>query len=260
MTDIRLIAHVKYDDMSKIVCYVENSCLEIPNSSFKETKTIYLNGNTTSSSVLQTFFPYSLAKNKEKLTFYLNAELISYELYSKDPQYLIESPIYYQHIDYKWIFKEKEFVNFRSCVPTQWLYSPNFMNGCIGIYMTDLAPEKEEDYSDDITLGIEFYKIPNQIENFDAEIKFVTNVPQYNASSEGNNEFLGYSSIQYSVINGRTCTSQNISCLALRNFEGETLRIQVIIDIINVTIDDKDGNLCLLPKNDWYKYGIINNN
>ena len=118
MVILQLKINAKEIDANQITFYLENSCEEINNSTYKETKHVNLGGAEKSGFVKQNFFPLSLAENKKKLTFYINAELICYkaEATSK-PIYLSKSPVYSSHIEYKWVLQDDQLLNFKVSNP-----------------------------------------------------------------------------------------------------------------------------------------------
>ena len=240
-------------DAHLITFYLENCCEEINNSTFKETKKINLGGADNSGTVKQQFFPLSLAKNKKKLTFHINAELICYHSDATfKPIYFSKSPVYSSHIEYKWVLQDDALFNFKNCNLRQWIYSPNFMDGCIGIFCQPLSCIGNTNHLDMI-LGVEFYKIPNEIRDMTVKVKFQTNIPLDDADGD---EFICYEDIEEEVVNGSTFYVNNFKYRAFKEFMGDILNIKVSIDVVEVNILNQDGDVFVLEKSEWYKYGV----
>ena len=229
--------------------YVESGCVEIANSVYKQTRQL---GDTYTST--QPIVPFELCKNKEKLTFYVDAEFICFKAKGDDgkevQKYTIDSPIYDSHIEYKWLIEGDELIQFKNCVFAQWVYSPNFMNGCIGIFVTPKG-ETMTDEGPDLTFGIEFYKIPNKIKSMKVETLFKANIKDGDGIMFEHKQFDSY------IRNGGTSIVDSEQHKpSIFDKVGDKLIIDIIIDIIDVKefIQRKHVSIA---KSEWHKYGVI---
>ena len=244
--DLKAISPI---NLSSVQVYIESGCLEIDNAVYKQTRSLTL-------SYTQTHFitPVPLCRDKDELTFYVDIESIWYNLEKEDGQkekfskYTLESPLYNSHIEYRWILEGDELTKFKNCIPGQWVFSPNFMNGCIGIFCTPkgdavstmrLRPRS-------LVMGIEFYKIPNKVASMHATTTFKTNI------CDDDGKEIECLSRGYYIYN---CSTSHVDKnFTLNMFEKikDKLEIVVIIDILEVRVPTST-----LDKSQWHKYGVV---
>ena len=187
----------------------------------------------------------------------MKTELIEYQEKIDDDnkimitKYMLDSPIYDSHIDYKWILEGEELKRFKNCIPGQWVFSPNFMNGSIGIFVTPNGNRTDESY-ERITFGIEFYKIPNRVSQLSADIKFVTNM----VDNDGDKiECIrdGVSIYSSTTVHFNK-SKHDLTPKKFTNFGKESLMINIIINVVQVVVVGD-----YVDKSDWHKYGVIDN-
>ena len=123
---VKLITTIPY--LEKVSTYFECGCEEIEHSLYKEKETKF--GKSNPSVYLRMCHP-TKCRDKDKLTFYIDIDLICYQHpISNKIIYFGASPIYHSYIEYKWIIDNNKYKT------GDWAFSSNFMNQSIGMYCT----------------------------------------------------------------------------------------------------------------------------
>ena len=248
---------------SSIYIYMEYGCEEMANSAHKETKLWRrINSGTTHiliPSILCKTNVYANQDTRDTLSFYLDAQLIRYNVIS-EPQsknkmsvskYYITSPLYSSHIEYKWIFnytKYEQVLDACSRGEKVYHYSPEFMNGHIGMYFILTPGYKNDRYprigQDRLVLKLQFLRVPLRCREMAADIQFVLS-PGDDAISEA------FDYRMNRIYHGAITDSVECTEYIKRGFDKD-LNIKVIIDLIRVYDEDREW----VEKCDWRKYGI----
>ena len=100
--------------------------------------------------------PYSLLESKRELCFYIDIELLGYSLVNEGkfiPNPNIKSPAWKSYWIYDWILEDKVLYNFLNTVKSQTVFSPNFMDDCMGIMIEPKCKDRP-------TICIKLYKFP----------------------------------------------------------------------------------------------------
>merc|ERR1712154_147816 len=98
-----------------------------------------------------------------------------------DTLYIAECPQLDSHIEYQWILRGKELDNFKAAKMKEFVFSPNFGNGCISIYCTPKGYTEPTD----VRFGLEFHKLPNDMKRKSVQLELKTNIPTDNGEFYG---------------------------------------------------------------------------
>eukprot|EP01084_Bolivina_argentea_P142099 249651_1 len=226
--------------------YIECGCEEIFTSLSKQTSRHSFNTQLPVVTHYHTITSISNCKTKDKLTFFIVIELISIQEQSEPKTYLIESPIYKSPIEYKWIVTHEILQQFKSCQLGDFVYSPNFGNGCISFFLTPKGWMNERN----LRFGIEFYKLPNKIDFIKVSAELKTNINCGDLMNCKLSEDIERGNAIFFFWGCSALTADAI--LSTQN--DETLEFTVKIIVADAFINDKSIN-----KSEWYKYNMIEN-
>ena len=224
--------------------FIECGCEEIPNSIYKEPAKSFARGHDNANFL--EMIPRSKCQNINKLSFYIDIELISYED-DTEIKYLSPSPIYNSIIEYKWIIDNTK------CVKGDWIFSSNFMNQSIGMYCTPKG-SKSDGPNSIITFGIEFYKTPHAIQWLKCNIKLTTNIEKEDGEfvkfvpDEDDYEYVGDGS-------GINLYGDKYDDDFQVGLFSKCDRIEMILSIEITEIESKNGKI--VDRTEWDKYGVI---
>ena len=139
--------------------------------------------------------------------------------------------------------------NFQNCERGQWVFSPTFVDGCIGIFC---QPQSDGIIDDELSLGVEFYKLPEKCEYLSAEIELKTNI------KDENGEFYVHNTIENYITIGSTVNVDytRFTCQMFQGLSVDKLIFSAKIDIKNVRSSWSMTTSCH-DRADWVKYGII---
>ena len=258
MVKLTMIPENVDPNIEYFVVHLEGKCEEIPWSTRKYTTTECLYDIDERFARAPIFINHDLCKNKDKLTLSVDAELICIKYKSQEEiKYFGHSPMFDSHMEIEWILEGEELDNFKDCMSNRKrIYSPNFLNDCIGMYCHFEDPHLPLPY-----VGVEFYRIPHGISAIEAALKLIVTIDGSAVDMEIN-EFEGINddgSVEkikddrdYETLIWKYDRRALFFVGDTSKFENveETLGLKVVIDIRKVWIIQD------IMRDQWKNYGI----
>ena len=229
-------------------CYFQCRYENIPNSTLKGTAKCERYGENGYWGTIQEIIPFSLLRNKSKITFQIDAELIGYTLIDHPNKMIYhgKSPTFDKHIDYEWILTGKELTDFKNTIKEERVCSPNFMNECIGLMIQPKGWNVTVESV--VCIWLKFYKWPHGIRRLHLHFKL-------NANNWIHDEIICVG-IDRHYSKSYRIDPYDVPLTIWENVT-DKLKISVTLDIKKIFVKNKDDESVELDETEWNNYNVF---